>query len=442
MDTNPSQLLDKSAVIRYDTSIDTLLTRIDLPMLKSLTKISVYIAVFLIPFYFFRFSLLGIKTNVFEIFVLVSFFLTLFEPKSLKRLSVKSIWLLPVAFLTVSLITAFLSSDKMNALGIWKGWFLVPIVFAWVINKNFDPKSLWRGLLPLFVSMVVVSLWAILQKAGLFTTLFYQTGDATFNQYISQGRVFGPFESPNFLAMFLVPTMFITLPIAEQVKQRIGKIVFLFTYALPILALCFSGSRAGIIAFAVGLCVYLNYRYINLQKAKNRQPFYSGLFVTILAGVNLLYLYYAINVARPSSASDQLRVQIYRYSVDLLKDNFSFGLGLGQFQNKIAQISAGNVSFHDAGLGVALHPHNLLLAVWLNLGLAGLIVLLWLMVSFFKNVFSSNSPIRAASIAAMFAILIHGLFDTTYFKNDLSAIFWLVFISSIIIKNEKNITDI
>ena len=40
----------------------------------------------------------------------------------------------------------------------------------------------------------------------------------------------------------------------------------------------------------------------------------------------------------------------------------------------------------------------------------------------------------------MTAILFHGLFDTTYLKNDLAAIFWLLIAVSLVLKkqNEKD----
>jgi O-antigen ligase len=347
-------------------------------------------------------------------------------------------WLLPILLLIVALIAAIWSPNKTSSFGILKGWFLVPVVFAWVVNKNFNAKNIWKILVPLFVSLIVVSIWGILQKIGLISTLFYQRGDISFNQYISQGRSFGPFDSPNFLAMFVVPVVFLTLPIVAEIKSQTNKIIFLVSYVLPILALYFSGSRAGVIAFIIGLAVYINYRFINLQKAKKRQPFYSALFTAGLVVINFLYLFYATRIFTPTSGDDKLRVTIYHYSLDLLKKYNFWGLGLGQFQNKIGQISINDLDFQRTGLSYALHPHNLLLAIWLNLGLLGLVVFLWLIVSFFKNAFSSDLPIRAAVVAAMFAILIHGLFDTTYFKNDLSTIFWLVFIISVMIKNERN----
>ncbi|PIS07344.1 hypothetical protein COT78_04275, partial [Candidatus Berkelbacteria bacterium CG10_big_fil_rev_8_21_14_0_10_43_13] len=46
---------------------------------------------------------------------------------------------------------------------------------------------------------------------------------------------------------------------------------------------------------------------------------------------------------------------------------------------------------------------------------------------FFQSLWSRRSElIPVCLMMAMAAILIHGLFDTTYFKNDLSSIFWLI----------------
>ena len=429
-------------------------------MLKSTLKTSIYLSILLIPFYFFRFSILGIKTNVFEVSVLICLILEIIViAKSSKRLkqflmidrhglqprddktmaSGNGKWFLPCLFLLIAFVAAILSPDKTAALGIFKGYFLVPIILAWVVSKNIKKEEIWKLSIPLFIPLILISIWAILQKAGFITTLFYQDADPSFDQYISQGRVFGPFESPNFLAMYLAPVMFLTLPIVEKLRSRIKKSIFLLVYILPILALNFTGSRGGIIAFVIGLLVYLNYRFINLQKAESRRPFYAGLFTSLFVLINMLYLFYSIRIASLVSDSDKFRVEIYRHSLQLLKNNYFCGIGLANFQNKLAALSSLTPAFRESGLPYALHPHNLFLAVWLNLGLLGIAVFLWLLVSFFKAVFSIDGPMRAVLVAAMIAILVHGLFDTTYFKNDLSAILWLIFaLTFILLKIEKH----
>jgi O-antigen ligase len=118
---------------------------------------------------------------------------------------------------------------------------------------------------------------------------------------------------------------------------------------------------------------------------------------------------------------------IYHYSVDLVKAHPIIGIGLGSFQTQIAEISKNDIVFQRNTLSYALHPHNIYLAMWLNLGIAGMIIFLILCMNFFSQIYKmQNGPFRLALITALTTILVHGLFDTTYFKNDLSAVFWLI----------------
>jgi hypothetical protein len=202
----------------------------------------ILITIFLIPFYFLRFKL-AVPTNIFEIAVLICSVFTICHPEFISgsknfRVDYKK-WVLPIFLVIISLIASFISDDKTKALGIFKGWFVAPVLFAWVISKNFTKKDLPRASIPIYFSVMSISLWALLQKIGVITTLFYQKGDTSFDQYLSQGRAFGPFESPNYLAMFLVPMIFLALPILWSTKRRSSQIVIGLSFLLPILALIF-----------------------------------------------------------------------------------------------------------------------------------------------------------------------------------------------------------
>lgn len=406
-------------------------------MLKTITKATVCLTVFLIPFYFFRFDVAVIRTNIFEIAALIAFVLTLFQPDVQRFRRLKLQWSLPAAFLVAALIAVAVSGEKAAAFGIWKGWLLVPVVFAWTVQANFAKREFWKPLAALFAALCIISLWGIAQKIGLAEALFYQVGNQTFSQYISQGRVFGPFDSPNFLAMFIVPSMFLTLSLAEVIKNMLGKVLFYASYVLPVLALVFTTSRGGLVALVSATAVWLFFRFAYTKRSEPGASVLATVVVGMVGLVNLVYLL-VVTKTLTLSGSDGLRTQIYHYAAVLLEKYYLLGLGLGQFQKKIAEISLGDHVFQTDGLSYALHPHNLLLSLWLNLGLLGLILFGWLVISFFKNSLNSEPRLRAGAIAAMTAILVHGLFDTTYFKNDLAAIFWLVFVISIIAKNEKN----
>jgi O-antigen ligase len=76
------------------------------------------------------------------------------------------------------------------------------------------------------------------------------------------------------------------------------------------------------------------------------------------------------------------------------------------------------------------HPHSVYLAFWVETGLVGLIGFLWLVISWFKKILQAeNDGMKVVLFGIMAYFLLHGLVDTTYFKNDLAAVFWLVIFS-------------
>lgn len=398
----------------------------------------IYITVFLIPFYFLRFSVFHkIPTNVFEIAVLITFLVTLVL--SIVRKKFNSNGYLSYFLLVCAGVSIMLSQDMVGALGIFKGWFLIPILLYLSIINAFEKEDLAKISVPLLFSVIIVSVWAVLQKFGVITTLFYQTGDASFNQYLSEhSRVFGPFESPNYLAMFIVPAALLTIPVFSLVQSKITKVFLALLYLLPLTALILSGSRGGIIGLVLAVLIYL-------FVSKKDKFFNSTIVSTGFAIVVFLALALAAYKFGFNPKSDSVRIEIYKYSFQMLTANWHFGIGLGDFYTNISAITPEASSFRTFALPYALHPHNIFLAFWLNLGLAGFLVFIGLLISFFWKMFKyqSKNLLWGAALMAMIAVLTHGLFDSTYWKNDLSALFWLTMAVGYIIAQSQmsNVSD-
>lgn len=412
----------------------------------------IYLCLFLVPAYIFRFSVFGLPTNVFEVavgiamlvFIVDKILLHLLADQNDRNKNHKIVFGLWPAYvlLLAAIIGVAIASDKTVALGILKGWFLVPAVLYFIIINSFDKKSIRNLSIPFFISLILVSIWAALQKLGVISTLFYQAGDSGFADYLNRFRAFGPFESPNYLAMFIVPVMFITLPILGFFRSTTDKILISTFYLLPLFALYASHSLGGLLAFGFGL---LSLLAVLLAKTYRARLVNSGVKITSLAlaliitAVGFAYIFSSIS---NDTYSNAIRRDIYHYSFELVRSHPLLGIGLGEFQKTVGDISISNVGFQLYGLSYALHPHNLFLAFWLNLGLLGIISFIYLLGSFFWRLGRRGGDILilSSAFAAMVAIMIHGLVDTTYFKNDLSAIFWLLLAISLIsgVKNGTN----
>jgi len=124
-----------------------------------------------------------------------------------------------------------------------------------------------------------------------------------------------------------------------------------------------------------------------------------------------------------------MRVQQWRETIELLKTTPYFGSGLAGYQIAV-------IPFHqNSHVEIFLFPHNFFLNFYVHTGLLGLLAILWLVITaivlWFKNYFSILKQPEAKVLnivagLALLEILIHGLVDVPYFKNDLAPLFLLV----------------
>jgi len=77
------------------------------------------------------------------------------------------------------------------------------------------------------------------------------------------------------------------------------------------------------------------------------------------------------------------------------------------------------------------YPHNFFLNFYLETGLLGFVSMVGLLALFYKKIRDlarTKFLYLATPLAAgMLMIILHGLVDVPYFKNDLSVLFWLVY---------------
>ena len=77
-----------------------------------------------------------------------------------------------------------------------------------------------------------------------------------------------------------------------------------------------------------------------------------------------------------------------------------------------------------------IYSHNLFLNFWSEIGVIGLlafvgILMLWLYYA--VKIYKNDKWLGACFIGALVALVVHGLVDVPYFKNDLAFVFWAMF---------------
>jgi O-antigen ligase len=156
----------------------------------------------------------------------------------------------------------------------------------------------------------------------------------------------------------------------------------------------------------------------------------AGLLLLALLAVIPQTRNYLTTLATFQDTSGDVRLRMWGGTVRLLKAHPIEGAGLGGFPALYDQ-------YRDAAhVELPVYPHNVLLNTWVELGLVGLLIFVALVVRFYSSVARAyrrgDELIRAVSIGllmAMTALLVHGLVDVPYFKNDLAVLFWFLLIA-------------
>lgn len=383
----------------------------------------IYILIFILPAYLLRVEFFGIPTNVFE--VLAGVFLAMVVVrKKITMLKAKEIFfdnkkiILAITVMLVGLLFSMIINENYaKGLGIIKSWFLIPLAFAGaaaiLLNKDKIQKVYWAY----FYSAAAVAVVAL----GYFIS-----GKLTFD-----GRLEAFFNSPNYLAMYLAPALITGYFFFKSQKynfrneilnkQRlIGSLFLLITVAFYL-----TYSYAAWTAFIAGIFL------AEVLCAKNKVLNFRNI---LIAGVVILAIISSqwqnkklqdwISLDERSSLAS--RVMIWRSAEKILADNWFWGISPGNFQAKYLEYQKYFSPYLEWSVP---HPHNLFLAFWLSGGLLGLLgfgalIFWWLRQMFGK---APQSTTRLVALGIMLYVLIHGLADTTYFKNDLAVVFWLNF---------------
>ena len=161
--------------------------------------------VFAIPAYSLRFSFFGMPFTFLEILIYILFIVWLFQFKRGRKMIFDAkIWI-PVLllFYGATLSTVF-SSNLIASAGIWKGYFLDPLLFFTVfldVFSRMDAKN--QGL-----KINILLQWFLF--SGYFTAIiafaYLLSGNLTYD-----GRLSAFYLSPNHLAMFLAPVFLVNL---------------------------------------------------------------------------------------------------------------------------------------------------------------------------------------------------------------------------------------
>lgn len=384
---------------------------------------AVLLLLMLVPAYEIQFSLFGLfPLTLFEVSV------ALIAGAGLVNTHIRRAWrnvlhnlpfvfkLSIIFFVSAAVVSVLVSESPRVSLGIFKGWIATPLAYAFLFLAEVRSR-VDRMLAVVMLGTVgaVVALYGIAQAGTV-------------------DRVYGIFDVPNSLALFLAPLVVLSYRTSvpeAQLSKGFRRYLVLLSIIMGF-CLLLTQSIAGIFS-VFGVLIIGTARFAS----RLRLLVLCGL---VLASASFLTLSGRLSyfvgpfINHEITSSLTVRQQLWSVGWQLVLQHPLQGIGLGMFEPHYQRaLHERFASSHPNTIPefVFRDPHNWILSFWLNTGLLGLAAFIGIHGIAFRGHDRnwpdlSNEDMRPAAILALLTLAVFGLTDTIYWKNDLAVIHWLL----------------
>lgn len=372
--------------------------------------------ILLLPAYLLRTTVVGIPTTALELSIYAVFLAWVIRDAARRQFiwpKLPSWALISLVFWVLAwVIATIFSQDQQASLGAMKAWLIDPLLFALILfsaTRSVSQRTM------LFASLALSG--TVVSVAGLAQLIW-------FRDTLQDNRLSSFFHPvANYAAMFLGPILVLTI---GAILWKILDRRWMYAVGMMLLAMFLTFSFGGYLAIAAG-GIFLWWRWPN--NIAKRRVLVISLLAIVLGGTLIAtmtpYLKEKINFTDRSSSL--VRTQIWRTSWQMIVEHPIVGIGPNAYE-PVYRATIPKLYFPPLEWLVS-QPHQLYLALWLETGLLGLLTFLafgWFWAKRCWPRIRSGDGATVIAMAAMIAILAHGLVDTPLFKNDLMILFVLV----------------
>ncbi len=367
--------------------------------------------------------------------VFLSFVKILTKPDEKLEIKTFELWLLAY-FMTVIISLAGSTLFHLSLKGFFKTFTYMAFYFSMVqyLKNNKDKIPYILGAIGLCVSFEAVV--GFLQNFAHVEEISTWQDVSSLNPEEVMTRVYGTLKpyNPNLLGGYFVvgiPSLYALAAICFYDKKYKISFMWLLCALLSSATLFLTGCRGsymGMMVIMLGIfAVSAKYLW------KNYKHIYLSVVGAVAAFATLVLLFVSSLRARVLSifamrqdSSNSFRFNVYHSSIDMFKDNWLLGIGVG------------NQNFREIyGLYMktgfdALSAYNIFLEIAVESGIFALIAFLGFLVTLVKNavkfIFKSedvkNVILVSAGIISVCAVCVHGMVDTVFFRPQIQFVFW------------------
>ena len=377
------------------------------------------------------------------------------------------VWWIIVGLDLAVFVSIFFAADKVLALFYYSRFLLGIGLFWLVVNAHYDRIKIIWSLLAGFLLQAGLGIWQFLSQTTFVNKwlglALHRAGDLGTSVIETVGaggvgerwlRAYGGLDHPNILGGMLAVGIILLIYFILINEKRfritnyelritnlgynIRKSILWLMLVLFFVALFFSFSRAAWLAVLAGLVVIIVLtvliKNLRWQKGLAEIILLLGVLAFLLFNQyqNLVETRSSVSLlasGRLENKSNIARLESYKNSWQLIKNNWLMGVGAGNYTLALKNKLAENLASYD------YQPaHNVFLLVWAETGIVGLlffiILFLYLLISNFKFLISNQCPIfnnPIINIGIIIFLLIIIIFDHWLWSLHFGILFfWLI----------------
>lgn len=357
------------------------------------------------PLYVVRFTIGGIPFTFLEIILILSSGYVIFASLYTNQLSAyqRAILIFGFSLIAMSLFSLFVTPNFLGGLGIWKSYIVEPVIYAAAVMVHVRRKEQLQILLGgAAAAASVISITALIQ---------YITGWAIPSPWTNfpERRSTAIYGFPNAVGLYIAP---IVAGACGMFLRRKTAFIALGVALLGGAALLAARADGAIVGVVVAVSIML------LTKPRWR---WWTVGAGILGCIGICSIPALREIVLFQDTSGQVRLALWQGTWNLLSELPLYGAGLGGFP---ATYDLYRLPSH---VELLLYPHNIFLNFWVEIGITGVIWITTLLIVVFFTIaryFRTHEWLALPMLGVFTCLVVYGMVDVVYFKNDLSLMFW------------------
>lgn len=327
-------------------------------------------------------------------------------------------WRAPSALLPLGLLLLVVAAAAVQSLAPAASvrsliiWLTAGLLFWLVADQVRTSRDAAALLGPMLAGAMLMTLWAVYQ---VIRPPEVEESWVDPEQAGAVIRVFASMGNPNYLAEYM--TLLLPPAVGLWLQNPRRQLPLALPVAMMLLTLLLTGSRGGWLATAgaFGLLVLMRFRRWTIFLV-------LGALALVTAAPEAI-VRRLLSAFSLQDTSNLYRVNIWIGVLAMLQKHWVLGVGAG------AEAFAKGYQEFMLSEARAAHAHNVLLEIWAEMGVLGLIAVLWALLAALRRPFAvgadrQSSYVLAAVPCALTGLLVHGLVDYVWYNPKILFAFW------------------